>query len=137
MLPVYIGAGISVTLLVVLLALKLRKKDAKKGKSRDAEIVKDISYAQTNETKLGEVVVDEIQGPYEKDDILIPAKVEMKVGKGKNILPGKYIISSTDENRLDLNIKIGGYVRVYSHGSEVILAEGDTIMPIAIGIILR
>lgn len=132
MLPVYIGAGISVALLIVLFILRFTKKGSKKTLSRDAEIVKDIKNAIDKENN-----DNTSQNVYEKDDVLVPAKVEMKVGKGANILPGKYTILSTDENRLDLNIKIGGYVRVYSHGSEIILAEGDTIMPIAVGIILK
>lgn len=131
MLPVYIGAGVSVALLIVLFVLRFTKKGSKKASSRDTEIVNDIKSAKDKENN------NDSQNVYEKDDVLVPAKVQMNVGKKGQILPGKYTILSTDENRLDLNIKVGGYIRVYSHGSEIILAEGDTIMPIGVGIILK
>ena len=134
MLPVYIGAGVSALIVVILLLSKLVKKKDKS--TRDSEIVKDIKYSKAGQL-LEEYSTEEVKETYNKNDILIPAKVEMKVGKKANILPGKYTILSTDNNRQTLNIKIGSYVRVYSHESEIILAEGDTIMPVAIGIILR
>ena len=131
MLPVYIGAGVSVALLIVLFVLRFTKKSSKKASSRDTEIVNDINNAKDKENN------NDSQNVYEKDDVLVPAKVQMNVGKKGQILPGKYTILSTDENRLDLNIKVGGYIRFYSHGSEIILEEGDTIMPIGVGIILK
>jgi hypothetical protein len=74
---------------------------------------------------------------YNKGDIVIPANQERKVGKGEDIKPGKYIILSTVEGTDTINIRIGGYVRVYAHASEIILAEGETVCPTNIAVILR
>ena len=132
MLPVYIGAGVSVSIVLLMLVLKLTKK--KNIKTRDAEIVEDVNHIQDYSNFELDTNND---APFEKDDIFVPAKVDMKVGKTEHILPGRYVVWSTDETRTTLNIKIGSYIRVLEHGSEIILAEGDTIMPIAVGIILR
>lgn len=135
-MPGVIIAAVAGALVIALLAVKVIKKSRLKG--NNVEEIKGVRYTATSDTTQPHVESDaDVKLSYNKTDILIPVKEERTVGKDADLKPGKYIILTTNEEIDTLNVRLGGYVRVYNHGSEVILAEGDTICPVNIGIILR
>lgn len=138
MIAIYISAGVAALLVVAMLTSKLIKK--KNRKNKDVEVIKGVRYTTDAEiTKPEDESVEALDAKisYNKGDILIPAKKEMLVGKNADLKPGKYTVLTTVEDQTQINIRLGGYVRQYSHGSEIVLAEGDTITPVSVGIILR
>lgn len=71
-----------------------------------------------------------------KDIILTPDKTEI-VGVKNRIKPGKYTILTSNENEQDFNIRIGKYVKTYSHNQSIVLSEGQEVTAINNVVILR
>lgn len=132
----YIIGGGACVLLLILIIIRVLRRSRLKG--NNVEQIKGVRYTTTSEyTETPKEEDLDVKISYNKTDIIIPVKEERKIGKKADIKPGKYIILTTVEGTDALNIRLGGYVRVYPHGSEIILAEGDTICPVNVGIILR
>lgn len=135
-MPYIIVGAVAAVILVALVIVKMVKAFRRKG--NHVEEIGGVRYTTTSDyTKEATEEDLEAKISYNKGDIVIPTNEERKVGKDADIKPGKYIILTTVEGTDSLNIRLGGYVRVYAHGSEVILAEGDTISPVNVAIILR
>jgi len=137
MVAVYIVSGVALLGVISLLAGRLIRSNTRKGKH--IEEIKGVRYTTSDQTlkEPDENENMEAKISFNTRDILIPVKKEMVVGKNDDIKPGKYTILTTVEEKTTFNIRLGGYVRVYTHNSEIILAEGDKITPLNIGIILR
>ena len=136
MLIYYIIGAVGVVVLLGLGTYKAVKKRRSRG--NNVEEIKDVRYTTTTEfiKENAEGDVD-AKISYNRNDILIPVNTEKAIGRDTDVKPGKYIILTTAEGTEELKVRLGGYVRIYAHGSEVILAEGDTITPVNVGIILR
>lgn len=137
-MPYYVYVAIAAAaILLICIIIKIVKASRRKG--NHVEEIHGVRYTTTSDyTKEGEDENNpDVKISYNKGDILIPANQERKVGRDADIKPGKYIILSTVEGTDSINIRLGGYVRVYAHGSEVILAEGETITATNIAVILR
>ena len=132
----YIVGLVAAGILLLCVIIKVVKACRRKG--NHVEEIRGVRYTTTSDyTKEATDEDLDVKISYNKGDILIPANQERKVGKDADIKPGKYIILSTVEGTDSINIRLGGYVRVYAHGSEVILAEGETITATNIAVILR
>ena len=136
-MPYYYIVGL-VAAGILLLCVLIKVVKACRRKGNHVEEIRGVRYTTTSDyTKEATDEDLDVKISYNKGDILIPANQERKVGKDADIKPGKYIILSTVEGTDSINIRLGGYVRVYAHGSEVILAEGETITATNIAVILR
>lgn len=137
MVAVYIVSGVALLGVISLLAGRLIRSNTRKGKH--IEEIKGVRYTTSDQTLKAPDENENLEAKisFNTRDILIPVKKEMVVGKNDDIKPGKYTILTTVEEKTTFNIRLGGYVRVYTHNSEIILAEGDKITPLNIGIILR
>ena len=136
-MPYYVIVGlVAAGILLLCVAIKIVKAARRKG--NHVEEIKGVRYTTTSDyTKEATDEDLDVKISYNKGDIVIPANQERKVGKGEDLKPGKYIILSTVEGVESINMRIGGYVRVYAHASEIVLAEGDTVVPTNIAVILR
>lgn len=74
---------------------------------------------------------------YGNKDCLLKQNETYIAEKKGYVKPGKYTILSTKDNETKLNIRIGIYVKEYTHGQEVILTEGEEITAVSSDIILR
>lgn len=70
-------------------------------------------------------------------DILLKTGNVYVVEKGKDLLPGKYTILSTNSSTDMFNVKINDYVVKYQHATEIVLANGSQIIAISNDIVLR
>lgn len=105
-----------------------------KIKRTGIEEIKNVRYtAEDDITKNG----DETNISYNRTDLLLPMGVDELVGVNCKVKPGKYTILCTLENQDKINVRLGHYVREYSHGTEIVLAEGEKITPVSSAIILR
>ena len=71
-----------------------------------------------------------------KDIVLSPDVTEV-VGTKNRIKPGKYTILASNENETDFHIRIGKYVKTYTHNQNIVLSEGQEITAINNVVILR
>lgn len=134
--------GLAVLIVVIFVAITIKnmvknKKAKAEEQSRmadDVKIEKGVRYTeeQTIVNKDGEINIS-----YDRKDILLQPRKVMVVGKKNEIKPGKYTVLSAYSNEETFNIRIGLYVKEYSHGQEIILAEGEEICPTSTTIILR
>ena len=135
MIAVYIVSGIALVGVIALLSARLVRSHKRKS---GVDEIKGVRYTTSDQTIQPKGIDEDVDAKisYNTKDILIPAKKEMIVGKYGDLKPGKYTILTTAEDKTTFNIRLGGYVRVYTHNSEIILAEGDKIKQLNIGIIL-
>lgn len=70
------------------------------------------------------------------DLILNPNETVVVDRKGK-LKPGKYTILASNEQETTFNIRIGTYVKEYSHNQSIILSEGQEVTAINCPVILR
>ena len=59
------------------------------------------------------------------------------IGKNIYVKPGKYTMLATKDDEEKFNVRIGVYVKEYSHAQEIVLAEGEEITAVSTDIILR
>ena len=113
------------------------KKAKNKNKQKEVNAVEEIGGVRyTPEATIvddnGDVAVS-----YIKEDIILQPRKMVSVGKKSPIKPGKYTVLSAYSNEETFNIRIGGFVKEYKHGQEIVLADGDEICPTSTTIILR
>ena len=129
-------------LFVALVALIIIKhfvnKKIKQNKAKHAEEnldeFKGVRYTdeQNTLTENGDVNIS-----FNAHDIVLKQNVTYTVGKKNKVMPGKYIVLSSNETQDKFNLRIGTYVREYKHNQEIILADGETICAVSGNVILR
>lgn len=72
----------------------------------------------------------------EGDFVLLQGKTYTAVKNGSP-MPGNYTVLAASEAAKTFKLRIGRYVREYSHGDTVVLAEGETICAVSCNVILR
>ena len=110
------------------------KKQAPK-KANPVVVKDDVRLTPTDEIKNDD---DSVKISYVENDILLqPRKMKVVGTKKGQLKPGKYTVLSAYQNEEKFNIRIGNFVKEYTHGQEIVLAEGDEICPTSTAIILR
>ena len=71
---------------------------------------------------------------FNQGDTLIAINQTLIVGK--DLKPGKYTLLTSDQSD-KVNVRIGRYVKEYTHGQEIILSDNTKITPVSGDIILR
>ncbi|MBQ9790283.1 MAG: hypothetical protein IJW24_01660 [Clostridia bacterium] len=136
----FIGLFVAIVLIasIVTIVTVVKEKKAKnKNKQKEVNTVEEIGGVRY--TPDANIVDDngEMQVSYVKEDIVLQPRKMVAVGKKSPIKPGKYTVLAAYSNEDTFNIRIGGFVKEYKHGQEVVLAEGDEICPTSTTIILR
>ena len=122
-------------LLIVLLIYFLihkfkKKKDVIADQNEEIEIVNGVRYKKTADEQNQNLAL-------KKGDQILKRGKHYQVGEGLDILAGTYILLVADGDVTSANIKIGGLVKEFKHGSTLILAEGDNLEPLSSNIVLR
>lgn len=73
----------------------------------------------------------------QKNDLVLQSGVEYVVKKRGTVRPGEYTVLATDENNRTFTLRVNNYVKEYSHNTNLILSEGDTISARSSNVILR
>ena len=115
-------AALVVILVVILLVL------ANKKKKKNSRIIDGVKYDHANSND---------DYTLQHKDIIIQKGVEYKVEKGGVIIPGKYQIFAGDERTKEINVRMTDFVKSFSSGSSIVLAEGDKITALSHNAILR
>ncbi|MCR5553347.1 MAG: hypothetical protein K6F08_01185 [bacterium] len=125
-----------VAIATIFTIVKFVREKKKAPKKANPVVVKDdVRLTPTDEIKNED---DSVKISYvEKDILLQPRKVKVVGDKKGQLKPGKYTVLSAYQNEEKFNIRIGNFVKEYTHGQEIVLAEGDEICPTSTTIILR
>ncbi len=127
-----IAGGVLLIALIITLVVATRRQ--KKRSSENLVETKDARYTYETDTVNAE---GDAKVSFVKGDYMLQAGVTYKVGKNLDLKPGKYIILTTDESTDKFNIRVGSYVREYTHNQEIVLSDNSEITSVSHSIILR
>lgn len=113
-----------------------------------SRLLKNMSEREVDEvlTKKGvrytedQTVVDEngdMNISFGSSDVVLKQNTTEIVGKKNYVKPGKWTVLSTADEAEKFNIRIGAYVKEYSHNQKIVLAEGEEVTAISCNVILR
>ena len=120
-----------IVLLIYFLIHKFKKKnDVIADQNEEIEIVNGVRYKKTADEQNQNLAL-------KKGDQILKRGKYYQVGEGLDILAGTYTLLVADGDVTSVNIKIGGLVKEFKHGSTLILAEGDNLEPLSSNIVLR
>ena len=74
---------------------------------------------------------------HRKGDFLLESGKTYTAVKNGSLLPGSYTVLASSDSAVSFKLRIGGYVRNYSHGDTIVLADGDQICAVSCNVILR
>ena len=109
---------------------KMRSGEIKTGK---VKVVDGVRYTKDDVVERN----GEINVTHKVGDITLLRGKEYEVVKDGEVMPGKYTVLTADEDTGVFNIRIGGFVREFTHNTPVVLAEGDTVCAVSHTVVLR
>lgn len=132
-----VGVFFVAMFIVGAIRLSKRKKEQAEIESRevdDVTVKHGVRYTDdlTIVTKDGDTNIS-----FDKHDCILKQHETYIAGKKNYVHPGKYTILATKDDEEKFNVRIGTYVKEYTHGQEVVLTEGEEITPVSTDIILR
>ena len=119
---------------VALIVFKVKNKKAKPSSAvSKVEVIDGVRYTESEETlEKGKTAISHKAGDY----VLSVGKT-VTAKKDSDFLPGKYAVLSSHEGTDKFMLRVGGFVREYCHGDEIVLGEGDEITATSHTVILR
>jgi hypothetical protein len=134
-----IGLG-GICLIEFLLLVFINYRYSKTLRGMRGRSVEDVNQKNNVRYTINQTVVDEEGNATvslsTKDIVLNPNETIVVDKKGK-LKPGKYTILASNEKETTFNIRIGTYVKEYSHNQSIILSEGQEVTAVNCPIILR
>ena len=134
-----IGLG-GICLIEFLLLVFINYRYSKTLRGMKGRSVEDVNQKNNVRYTINQTVVDEEGNATvslsTKDIVLNPNETIVVDKKGK-LKPGKYTILASNEKETTFNIRIGTYVKEYSHNQSIILSEGQEVTAVNCPIILR
>ena len=141
----YVGSALFLIILMVLVILDIRKiiKTRKKVEQKqqpenlsdsEVKIENNVRYTTQKEltNKDGEVNIT-----FNNNDVILSINRTYIVGSKNKVAPGKYTMLSVNQEKSSFGLKVNGISATYSHGCDMVFAEGDIICPTTQNIILR
>lgn len=137
---VLLGGGIVITILlivIVVLAVKYKKDHtALHSEDKRADKVKIVHGVRYNRDK--EIAdKDGMQVTYLPGDVVLSRNVTYKTDRDSEFKPGTYTALSGGENDRNFKLRIGGIVKNYVHGDQIVLGEGEEICSVSTTVVLR
>ena len=129
--------------IVVLLAIVfafVNKKYSKLLKNMSEREVDDVMTKNGVRYTTDQTVVDEdgnMNVSFGSDDVVLKQNTTEIVGRKNYVKPGKWVVLSTSGETEKFNIRVGAYVKEYSHNQTIVLAEGEEVTAISCNVILR
>ena len=131
-----VSLAVCVLALILLIALicVCAKKKKVTTKSDNVKIVKGVRF-----TTNGNEINDDgsVSITHSKGDVLLERGITYTACVGGAIMPGKYTVLSTNENIKRFNIRLGDYVREFSHATDLVIKNGEKICAVSQSVILR
>ncbi len=129
-----ITTGIFLIATVVLAILYSREKQrGDKDRADKVRIVNGVRYSVDDKiSQDGTANITLAEG-----DFLLKKGNVYRAQKDGTLLPGTYTVLAASDSMPTFKLRAGGYVRDYSHGETVVLADGDEICAVSCNVILR
>ena len=130
---------VAAVLLIVLIVVAVRFQKLNKAvRSEDkyADKVKVVQGVRYNRDK---VISDKngIQVTYLPGDVILSRNVVYKTDRDSDFKPGTYTALSGGENDRNFKLRIGGMVRNYVHGDQIVLGDGEEVCAVSTTVVLR
>lgn len=130
---IFIVAGIILLWVLIIICIKVAGKKKSNKENNLVDTTKGRYTANTDITKEN----GQMNVSYAKNDEILKQGETYIIDKKNGFRPGKYTILSTVEGIETINIRIGGFVRSFKHGTSIVISDGEEITPISNSIILR
>ena len=131
---IIIESAVVVALIAILAIIGIKARKKKKA-NKDAVYIKKgerYTYGEETSDKDGAIVITHTQG-----DVILEKGITYIVRKDGKIIPGKYTMLAAQENTPLFNVRLGDFVREYSHETDIVLSEGESICAVSHSVILR
>lgn len=129
-----VTTGIFLIATVVLAILYSHEKQrGDKDRADKVRIVNGVRYSVDDKiSKDGTANITLAEG-----DFLLKKGNVCRAQKDGTLLPGTYTVLAASDSMPTFKLRAGGYVRDYSHGDTVVLADGEEICAVSCNVILR
>lgn len=134
-----IGLG-GICLIEFLLLVFINYRYSKTLRGMKGRSVEDVNQKNNVRYTINQTVVDEEGNAtvsLSTKDIVLNPNETIVVDKKGELKPGKYTILASNEKETTFNIRIGTYVKEYSHNQSIILSEGQEVTAVNCPVILR
>ena len=131
---------IGVVVLLAIVFAFVNKKYSKLLKNMSEREVDDVMTKKGVRYTTDQTVVDEdgnMNVSFGSDDVVLKQNTTEIVGRKNYVKPGKWVVLSTSGETEKFNIRVGAYVKEYSHNQTIVLAEGEEVTAISCNVILR
>lgn len=137
MILTIILAGVCLIMFVLLVAIN--NKYSKMLRAMQNREVDNVNQKHGIRYTVDQTVVDEngdMNVSLSQKDIILKQNETQTASTKNSLKPGKYtVLSNGDDEKF--NIRIGGLVKEYCHGQNIIIAEGEEITAVSGTVILR
>lgn len=121
----------------LVLFLKMRKitrrEKAQEERADKVKIVQGVRYSQD------EAISDRdgMNVTHLKNDFILSRNKVYRAEKGGELMPGVYTALSANGNDRNFKLRVGGLVKNFVHGDEVVIGDGEEICAVSATVILR
>lgn len=110
-----------------------RREKAQRTHAQEVVVRDGERYSASSEIACaGEVNVSHAQG-----DFVLAAGKTYRAQKGGELLPGTYTVLASSDAAHTFKLRVGGFVRSFSHGDVLVLKDGEEICAVGGSAILR
>lgn len=131
-----IAAGLFAIALVIVSVKLARIKNRAESEKKYADKVKvvhGVRYSVDDEIADAEgMKVTHLPG-----DFILACNTVYTAERGGKLLPGTYTALSSGENDRNFKLRVGGLVKNFVHGDQVVIGEGEEICAVSTTVILR
>lgn len=121
----------------LVLFLKMRKitrrEKAQEERADKVKIVQGVRYSQD------EAISDRdgMNVTHLQNDFILSRNKVYRAEKGGELMPGVYTALSANGNDRNFKLRVGGLVKNFVHGDEVVIGDGEEICAVSATVILR
>lgn len=124
---IVILAAFCAVLLIAVIALGVKYSRIRRGHG-SADVVDGVRYSKKE---------DDSPVTHQVGDIVLSQGKTYTAGKNADLLPGNYTVLAASQSSMRFKLRIGKYVRDFSHGDTVVLGESQTVCAVSCNVILR
>lgn len=136
MLCLGIAAGLF-ALLLVIVSVKLAKiKKRAESEEKRADKVK-IVHGERYSVDDAVSDAEGIQVTHLPGDFILTRNTVYRAERGGKLLPGTYTALSAGENDRNFKLRVGGLVKNFVHGDQIVIGDGEEICAVSATVILR
>ena len=128
------AGAVVIVALVIIAVLKRKNRRLKDGtRAEDVKVIDGVRYSKSDVIESG----GEAAVTHRPGDFVLAQGKSVRAVQGGTFLPGKYTVLATGDQTQTFKLRLGGYVREYRHGDEVVIGDGETVSAVSCSVIFR